>query len=220
MVHAKAVTGYRIAGLLITLVLPLLLPLFRLHFFETRSYDFLAKEGVIWLLYLALFLIMQYGEQERFSSLGFNTPVLPTLLIALLTLIMLFIAGFATALIYRYVFHGRQTREPITELLMRLPFLLKLLTVIRAGIVEETFFRGYGILKLQQLTGKKWRALTVPVLCFGFAHLAYGTVLHVVAALAFGIVFTAVYRRTKNLAAVIIAHTLFDALLLLVHWHR
>jgi membrane protease YdiL (CAAX protease family) len=86
---------------------------------------------------------------------------------------------------------------------------ITLLTVLRAGVSEEVFYRGYVIERVQSLTGSKAFAGAVSLAAFAGFH--YGQGLPGVAlALVLGGVVTAFYLWKRNLVATIIAHFIID----------
>lgn len=84
------------------------------------------------------------------------------------------------------------------------------LVVVRAGILEELFYRGYAIARLTALTGSRTVAATLPLAIFtlGHYHAGVGTMLLV---FVLGAVITAFYLWRRNLVANMIAHVLIDA---------
>lgn len=92
---------------------------------------------------------------------------------------------------------------------MKLPVWLVLLVVLRAGVVEELFYRGYAIERLQRLGLNRWAAALIPLIIFGFAHGANGWG-NIAIALALGVVLTASYLWRGDLLANMIGHFLVD----------
>jgi len=84
-----------------------------------------------------------------------------------------------------------------------------LLTVVRAGVSEEIFYRGFAIERLQTLTGSKWIAAIIPLLMFAGFHFRQGFP-GVLLALVLGAIFTGFYLWKRNLVAAIAAHFLVD----------
>jgi membrane protease YdiL (CAAX protease family) len=91
----------------------------------------------------------------------------------------------------------------------KLPVWVFVMVVTRAGLLEEFFYRGYAIDRLQQLTGNRLVSVGVPLLLFGVFHYRQGWA-GITIALLTGAVLTAVYLRKRNLWIGIIAHFLFD----------
>jgi membrane protease YdiL (CAAX protease family) len=84
-----------------------------------------------------------------------------------------------------------------------------LLTVIRAGISEEVFYRGYALERLQSITGSKWIAAGVTLLLFSAFHYRQGPA-GLLLAFVLGGVFTAFYLWKRDLVATMFAHFLVD----------
>jgi membrane protease YdiL (CAAX protease family) len=83
------------------------------------------------------------------------------------------------------------------------------LITLRAGAVEELFYRGYAVERLQSLTGNKWLAAMVPLAVFAAAHYRQGLG-GMVAAFVLGAIFTFYYLMRRDLVANITAHFLAD----------
>ena len=86
---------------------------------------------------------------------------------------------------------------------------LTLLVVLRAGVVEELFYRGFAIERLQSLTGSKWIAGGISLVAFAAFHFRQGAA-GMLLALLIGAVLTAFYLWKRDLLAAIIAHVLVD----------
>ena len=212
-------TNYKYAGLLVALVLPLLFSFFHFSFFhDSPILDSLVKEVIFWSLFLLLFIIVKYGERESFAALGFQHNFFRSIGLSLLILVSIYGAVIVYGILYFMITKTRPPHEPMMDKLAHFPAWFKVMLAFRAGVVEETFFRGYAISRLQQLTGNKVVAIVVPVILFAAGHLAYGTLNHFLGALVIGIVLALYYVKTKNIVANITAHFLFDIIsLLLLH---
>jgi uncharacterized protein len=86
------------------------------------------------------------------------------------------------------------------------------LVAVRAGIVEETFYRGYAIERLQVLTGRPWLAGLICLTVFAAAHYRQG-IGGVLAVFVIGGVMTLFYLRFRDLIANITGHALTDLVL-------
>lgn len=86
---------------------------------------------------------------------------------------------------------------------------------LRAGIVEEVFFRGYAIERIKQLSGSTALAFLVPLGTFSVLHYGIGWVL-VLNAFIVGSVLSLFYWWRRDLLANMIAHFLVDCVPLVV----
>src|SRR5215472_17874047 len=84
-----------------------------------------------------------------------------------------------------------------------------LVTLVRAGFIEEFFYRGYAIERLQSLTGNKSLAAAIPLFFFAIFHYRQGWA-GIIIALLSGAVLTGVYLLRRNLWVTIVAHFLGD----------
>jgi len=88
-----------------------------------------------------------------------------------------------------------------------LPVGVRILISLSAGVVEETFFRGF----LQPRSG-----IFLSTLLFVFAHFSYGQPLMLVGIGTLSLIYAFLVRWRQNIWPAIAAHVLFDAVQLLV----
>ena len=93
-----------------------------------------------------------------------------------------------------------------------LPMWLRIVSVVTAGVVEDTLFVAYAFTRLTLLTENQWLAGTVTVLVFSFLHLSnwgVGPVLTYFVAIAIS---TAFFAWRRDLLANIVAHVVVDGM--------
>ena len=171
------------------------------------EFSFLAtiwKESLIWVCVVALVLIIRRGEHLSLKSVNLGTAPLRSSLLwgGILAVLCALVGGVVASLTH---FQG----GAMGEALARFPLWLVILIVLRAGVVEELFYRGYAIERLQSLGLNRYWAGTIPLLIFGFAHGTNGWA-NIILALALGAVLTIVYLWRRDLVANIIGHFLVD----------
>jgi membrane protease YdiL (CAAX protease family) len=88
-----------------------------------------------------------------------------------------------------------------------LPILVRMLISLSAGVVEETFFRGF----LQPRIG-----LMLSTAFFVLGHLAYGQPLLLIGIALLSLIYGQLVRWRQNIWPAIAAHALFDGVQLLV----
>lgn len=208
-------TTFKITGLVISLLLPLLLAYLAATVWHIPSGS-IAKELLMWLPFILLFLLVTYGEKTSFADLGFRQPVGKSLLLALVILISIVGVMSVYSWLYFLLLKQHPPKDDVTMQLRHTSIWIKLLIAIRAGVTEETFFRAYGITRLQEVTGRKWIALALPLILFAAGHYFSGGFAHVANAFVIGAVLTIFFVRRRNLVANILAHVLLDSILLLV----
>jgi membrane protease YdiL (CAAX protease family) len=164
----------------------------------------ICKELLIWLCAVALLIVIWRGERLSLKSVGIGTfSVKKSLLWSVpLTLICFVIAAFLSIVTH---FNGGKSGEAMSKL----PLWVTTLIVLRAGIVEEFFYRGYAIGRLELLGLSRYAAAAIPLVIFGVAHWTGGWA-NIVIALALGVVLSAFYLWRRDLVANMIAHFLVD----------
>ena len=164
----------------------------------------LWKESLIWLCAVVLFVIIRRGERLPLSSINIGTRSAKSSIAwgGLVTLLCSLVAAVVVPLTH---FRGGE----MGQVLSKLPLWLVLLVVLRAGVVEELFYRGYAIERLQSLGLNRYFAGIIPLLIFGFAHVTNGWA-NVVVALAIGSVLMAVYLWRRDLVANMLGHFMVD----------
>jgi CAAX protease family protein len=145
------------------------------------------KESLMWLCLIVLLFVIRRGEHLPLRSIKLGTAsVGSSLLWGVIITLLCFMAGGAVARLVR--FEG----GPMAGAFAKLPLWFVLLIVVRAGVVEEVFYRGYAIERLQSLGLNQYVAGAVPLLIFGFAHGTNGWG-NIAVALAVGAVLTVIY---------------------------
>ena len=164
----------------------------------------LWKEGITWTLAIFLLIIIRRGERLPLSSVGLGTSSWwKSILWGLaLTVPCLLVAGFLVHL----TGYGHGDASAACE---KLPLWLVTLIVIRAGVVEEFFYRGYAIERLQSLgLGRFWSAI-IPLIIFSVAHWTGGWA-NILIAFVLGLILALFYLWRRELAANMIGHGMVD----------
>jgi membrane protease YdiL (CAAX protease family) len=91
----------------------------------------------------------------------------------------------------------------------KLPVWLLVFIVFRAGVVEELFYRGYAIERIESLVLNRFWAVVIPLTIFGVGHWTGGWA-NILIALALGVILSVFYACRRDLVAKMIAHFLVD----------
>jgi CAAX protease family protein len=165
-----------------------------------------VRELIVLALVALLIWIVRAGERLPLSSIGLKRqPVIPAILWSLAVLAA-FLAAVAACLLLILPALGLtygQGGGPAASLAVTL------LVVIRAGLAEEVFYRGYAIERIESLTGSTAIAAIVPLVMFAGFHFSQG-VAGIIIASTVGAVATAIYLWKRNLVILIAAHFLTD----------
>jgi len=199
--------GWTIAGLLLALLaIPALTLLNRaLAPDPGASGAIIVRELAILGLTALLIWIVRTGEGLPLSSIGIRTDRIGRSLARGLGLaVACFAALFACLAVFAQLGIHYGEGQSIAR---SLPVIL--LTVIRAGISEEVFYRGFALERLQAWTGSKWIAAAVTLIIFAGFHYRQGLP-GVALAFIIGAVLTAFYVWKRDLIAAMFGHFLVD----------
>jgi membrane protease YdiL (CAAX protease family) len=169
-----------------------------------------GRELGIFLLVGLLFWIVKRREMLPLSSIGLHTDRLGRSLLRglVLTVITLGVTVGLYLLLQQFGIRlGEGSGDHFHPALG-----VVVLIMLRAGIAEEVFYRGYAIERLASLTGSTWLGALVPLVVFAAAHYRQGAG-GIIAAFVLGGIFTAFYVRYRDLLANITAHFLGDFVL-------
>jgi uncharacterized protein len=159
-----------------------------------ESLMFSSAGTVLWLL--------RFREGQSLRSIGLGTsPWWKSLLWGLVIGAICLAIAVGLALLTHY---GQGT-----SYLDKLPLSIVTLIVLRAGIVEELFYRGYAIERLQAVGIDRPAAIALSLIVFSLAHWTGGWA-NILIAFVTGAVLTAFYLWRKDLVANMIGHFLVD----------
>lgn len=201
-----------VAGLAIALfVSPVFIAIYRRITGENHSdTQLLGRETAIFLLVGLLLWIVKRGEKLPLASIGLRVTMLRKSLlrgIGLAAVVLAVTVGLYLLLRSVGVHLGEDSGKVFHPSLWVVTVIM-----LRAGIAEEIFYRGYAIERLQSLTGSKTLAALVPLTLFALAHYRQGLG-GIVAAFILGGILTVFYMKFRDLLANITAHFLADFVL-------
>jgi len=164
----------------------------------------LAREICLFLAAGALFWFVRRIEGLPLRSVGIGTsPVWKSLLWGAVTAVACLVPA---ALLVAWTGYGYGAAS---QSFAKLPIWLVTVVVLRAGVVEELFYRGYAIERLQALGLGRVVSWIVPLVVFSLAHWTGGRA-NILIALVLGAVLTAFYQWRRDLVANMLGHFLVD----------
>ena len=187
--------------------------------FETSVF---ISRLMFWLILLVIYVYAAKIEKQPFllykevkrNFIFYILSVLSVLIIAVIIIsvfgVLIKAAGLNTVLTDKY----RLLIQTLNSNRLLLVF-----TSLTAGIVEELLFRGYLLSRLQLFFKSSYVPVIISSVVFGLFHIGYGTVLNVIGPILLGVLFALYYNRYKNIVPVIIAHFLYDLILILISVH-
>jgi membrane protease YdiL (CAAX protease family) len=164
----------------------------------------LLREGCYFASAAALIWLIRRGERLPLRSIGIGTaPVWKSLAWGVVIAVASVIPAFAIAHLTGY------GQGSASKAFAKLPLWVISIVVLRAGVVEELFFRGYAIERLQGLGFGRLVSCMIPLVIFSLAHWT-GGVANILIALAAGGVLTLFYVWRRDLVANMFGHFLVD----------
>src|SRR5437762_13647104 len=202
---ATKISSATLAGLLVSLFAVVVIRhAFVFFVAEITLASAILKETLIWASAAALLVIIRGGEHLSFRSIGLGTcrwwkSIAWGLVVAIVS------AGVVGGLAYLTGYgHG-----PGSAAFEKLPLWLITLIVLRAGVVEELFYRGYAIERLQAVGLKPVWAAGIPLVIFALGHWTGGAA-NILIALVLGSILSAFYLWRRDLVANMIGHGTVD----------
>lgn len=162
------------------------------------------KEILIWVSAVALLWLITKKERLPPSSIGIGTSKLwKSAAWGLAAATLSLAAGGFLAHLTQYG-HG-----PASQAFEKLPLWLITMIVIRAGVVEELFYRGYAIERLQLVGLPRAAAVPIPLIIFSLGHWTGGAS-NILIAFVIGAILTGFYLWRRDLPSNMFAHFLVD----------
>lgn len=172
-----------------------------------------------WLILLIMFI---YASKIEKQSLWLYEGIKRSFIFYILSVLAVFIIALILVSLLSVLTKAAGLNQPqsynYTLLIQTLSSnkLLLVFTTLTAGIVEELLFRGYLLSRLQLFFKNSYVPVIISSVVFGLFHIGYGTILNVIGPILLGVLFALYYNRYKNIVPVIIAHFLYDLVLILI----
>lgn len=200
---------YTYLGLLLAIFgTPLFLWAFRLDVGEAMTVAvYLLREAVIFAMLGALLWIVRRGEKLPFASIGWHTDRLGRSLLWGLLGVLLCAVGLAACLGVAHLMHWKVGYQEAPKFVP--PLWAMAITVLRAGVTEEVFYRGYALERLQALTGSRWIALLLALVPFALFHYRQGPA-GILIAFVLGLILSLLYLKRRDLPANMVTHFSVD----------
>ena len=165
-----------------------------------------CKEVAIWIMAALLILLICFGERLPLSSVRLG--VAPWRQSIRQGCILTGLCGITAWIVIHFTGYGHGPGSAEDN---KIPIWLNTLMVIRAGVVEELFFRGYAIERLEAVGCGRLVSAAIPLAIFAGTHWT-GGVPNVIIAFVLGGVVTLFYLWKRDLVANMIGHGLSDFL--------
>lgn len=190
------------------LMLALLAPLPLAHALKAVWPSTLATAVVMWALGLATLAWVFLVEKQGWAALGLARPGWRRLGLGLLAgLLIMLLFPLLNALLQTL---GVAGSGGTLAKLAALSVWTRLVLVLTAGLVEEVFYRGFAIPRLQAWLGRPLPAALLPLLAFTAVHLGGWSLGHLLPVFTVGALRSLLYLWQRNLWPAVAAHLLID----------
>src|ERR1700734_847494 len=153
----------------------------------------LAREASMFASAAVLIWLVRRREKLPLRSIGIGTsPVWKSLAWGVVTAMACLLPA---ALIAKFTGYGHGAGS---QAFTKLPIWVVLIVVVRAGVVEELFYRGYPIDRLKRLGFGRIASWVIPLGIFGAAHWTGGAA-NIAIALVLGAIITAFFQWRQDL---------------------
>jgi uncharacterized protein len=164
----------------------------------------LAREACMFAAAGALVWLVRRGEGLSLRSIGIGTsPAWKSVIWGVVTAVACMLPAAAIASFTHYG-HGTASQA-----FAKLPVWVVSVVVLRAGVVEELFYRAYPIERLQALGFGRVVSWAIPLTIFSVAHWTGGAA-NILIAFVLGAILTAFYQWRRDLVANMFGHFLVD----------
>jgi membrane protease YdiL (CAAX protease family) len=166
----------------------------------------LCREFAVWTMAAFLIVLVRFGERLPLRSIGLGTA--PLRQSVRFGCILTGLCGVTAWIVILFTGYGH---GPGSAEFNKVPIWFETLAVVRSGIVEELFFRGYAIERLESIGCGRVLSAAIPLAIFAGTHWT-GGIPNVIIALVVGAVLTVFYLWRRDLVANMIGHGLSDFL--------
>ncbi len=171
----------------------------------------IITEAAIWFYAAVVLAIALLWERRLLASIGLRKPTLASLGFGFAGAVAMVGAGLLAGYVVYGLLHQPEHADAQAAALVRGSAVYALCLSVRAGIIEEIFFRGLAIEQLTSLTGSRWLSALIAAVVFVLIHALHFDWVQLIPIAAVTIVLTGLYLWQRDLMANIIAHVVVDA---------
>jgi uncharacterized protein len=171
----------------------------------------IIAEGVIWLYAAIVLSIAVFWERRTLASIGLRRPTLASLGFGIVGAAAMAAAGALAAYVVYHVLHQMSHANEQAAAIVGGSVVYAICISVRAGVIEELFYRGLATEQLTVFTGHRWLSAFLATAVFVGMHLLHFDPIQLVPIGAVGLVLVVLYLWRHDLWANIIAHIVVDA---------
>jgi membrane protease YdiL (CAAX protease family) len=170
-----------------------------------------VTEAAVWLYAAIVLAIALFWERRTLASIGLGRLRLSSLGFAIAAIIAMVVAGEGAA----YVLYGRmhlpEHADAQAAALVGGSVVYALCLSVRAGVVEELFYRGLATEQLSVFTGRRWLSALLAAAVFTLMHALHFDWVQLIPIGLVAIILTGLYLWRHDLWANVIAHIAVDS---------
>lgn len=168
-------------------------------------------EGAVW-LYAAIVLgIALFWERRTLASIGLRRPRLSSLGFGIAAAIAMAAVGAAAGYVIYGLLRQPQHADAQAAALVGGSVIYALCLSVRAGVVEEIFYRGLATEQLSVFTGSRWLSALVAAAVFTLVHALHFDWVQLIPIGIVALILAALYLWRHDLWANIIGHIVVDS---------
>jgi hypothetical protein len=196
----------------------LLFFLFSICFFILGQYFSLifVYVGSMHLAMLSLALYFLYSKDMKgfFSDLGIPGDLKKNVIYTVGGLVAVFATLFVLTI--TLLMFGINDQAKVADVANNLPISVLAIAIFLAPFSEELLFRGLLVTRIEQLNGNlkipypTFFAILFSSLIFGSLHIAYGSVVEIIGAIAIGMVLGIIFKMSKSIVPAITVHMIYN----------
>jgi uncharacterized protein len=170
-----------------------------------------VTEAAIWLYAAIVLAIALLWEGRTLASIGLRKIKLSSLGFAVGGAAAMTGAGILASYVVYTLLHQPEHADAQAAAIVGGSVVYAVCLAVRAGVVEEIFFRGLAINQLTALTGNRWLSAFIAATVFVLIHALRFDWIQLIPIAAVTIVLTLLYMWRRDLWANILAHIAVDA---------
>lgn len=170
----------------------------------------IVTEAVIWLYAGIVLAVALFWEGRTLASIGLRKPTLASLGFGIVGAAAMMGAGAVAAYVVYNVLHQPSHANAQASAIVGGSVMYALCLSVRAGVIEEIFYRGLAIEQLTVFTGHRWLSAIVATAVFVAMHALHFDWVQLVPIAAVAVVLAVLYLWRHDLWANIFAHIAVD----------
>jgi uncharacterized protein len=167
--------------------------------------------GLHWINFAAVIFIVTRAEQRSVTSIGLRAFRWWTIPLGLAAGVLITVLAGFLARILRL-----SADTAYVGYLQSLPFTVRVLLGVTAGVFEETLYRGYALERLSSMLRSKWLAALATLVLFTVMHVPAVGWAHLLPVAIVGSLVTLLYLWRRDLLVNVVTHMTIDAFGLLI----